>query len=97
MRILGNELADTLANKAVTNESLTEDYNRIPKSVVTRELEEERVKKWQTKLDTNHQRKHNERIFPKRRRKVKNENKPHTEFHGHSNRTWENKSILTPF
>jgi hypothetical protein len=45
--ILGNELADTLARKAATNESLTEDYNRIPKRVVTRELEEERVKKWQ--------------------------------------------------
>jgi len=38
--ILGNELADP-------NESLTEEYNRIPKSVVTRELEEDSVKKWQ--------------------------------------------------
>ena len=38
--ILGNELADTLAKKTATNESLTEDYNRIPKRVVTRELEE---------------------------------------------------------
>jgi len=45
--ILGNELADTLAKKATTNESLTEDYNRIPKSVVTREIVEECVKKWQ--------------------------------------------------
>jgi len=44
---LGNELADTLAKKAATNESLTADYNRIPKSVVMRELEEESVKKWQ--------------------------------------------------
>jgi len=32
------------------------------------------------KLDTNHQRKHNERILPKRGRKAKNENKPHTKF-----------------
>jgi hypothetical protein len=45
--IMGNELADTLAKKAATNESLTEDYNRTPKSVETRELEEESVKKWQ--------------------------------------------------
>jgi len=45
--ILGNELADTLAKKAATNESLTEDYKRIPKSVVKRELEEESVRKWQ--------------------------------------------------
>jgi len=44
---LGNELADTLAKKAATNESLTEDYKRIPKSVVKRELEEESVRKWQ--------------------------------------------------
>ena len=35
--ILGNELVDTLAKKAATNESLTEDYKRIPKSVVKSE------------------------------------------------------------
>jgi len=45
--IMGNELADTLAKKAANNESLTVEYNRIPKSVVMRELEEESVKKWQ--------------------------------------------------
>jgi hypothetical protein len=45
--ILGNGLVDTLARKAVTNESLTEEYKRIPKSVVTRELEKESVRKWQ--------------------------------------------------
>jgi primosomal protein N' len=45
--ILGKELADMLARKAATNELLTVDYNRIPKSVVSRELEEESVKKWQ--------------------------------------------------
>jgi hypothetical protein len=45
--IQGNELADTLAKKAATNESLTEKYNKIPKSVVTKELEEESVRKWQ--------------------------------------------------
>jgi len=44
--IMVNELADTLAKKAAKNESLTEEYNRIPKSVVTRELEE-RVRNWQ--------------------------------------------------
>jgi len=45
--ILGNELADTLVEKATSNESLTEDYNGIPKSVLMREIEEESVKKWQ--------------------------------------------------
>jgi primosomal protein N' len=47
--ILGNELADMLAKKAATNEILTVDYNRIPKSVVSNELEEESIKKWQSK------------------------------------------------
>ena len=45
--IMGNEFADTLAKKAAKNESLTVEYNIIPKSVVTKELEEESVKKWQ--------------------------------------------------
>ena len=45
--MLRNELADRLAKKAATNESLTEHYNRIPKSVVTREIQEESVKNWQ--------------------------------------------------
>jgi hypothetical protein len=46
------------------------------------------------KLDTNYQRRQNEIIFPKCRRKVKNENKPHTKLHGYRNGTWKNKSIL---
>jgi ribonuclease HI len=45
--ILGNDLAVTLAKKAATNESVTEEYNRILKSLVTRELEEENLRKWQ--------------------------------------------------
>jgi hypothetical protein len=45
--IMGNELADTLAKKASKNESLIEEYNRVPKSVVTRQLEEESARKWQ--------------------------------------------------
>ena len=49
------------------------------------------------KLDKNHQRKHNERIFPKRRRQTKNENKPHTKLNSYTNGTWEDKNILTPF
>jgi len=43
--ILGNELADRLAKKAATNESLTEDYKGIQKSVVKREVEEKSVRK----------------------------------------------------
>jgi len=44
--IIGNELSDALA-KATSNESLTEDNTRIPKSVLTREIEEESAQKWQ--------------------------------------------------
>jgi ribonuclease HI len=45
--IRGNELADTLAKKAATSENITENYKRVPKSVVLRELEKESVRKWQ--------------------------------------------------
>jgi ribonuclease HI len=45
----GNELADTLAKKAATNKTLPEIYNKIPKSVVIKELEDESMKKWQRK------------------------------------------------
>jgi hypothetical protein len=44
---MGNESANTLPKKAAANESLTEDYKIIPKSVVTRQLEEESIKKLQ--------------------------------------------------
>ena len=37
----GNELANTLANKATTNETITESYSRIPKSVVLSEMKKE--------------------------------------------------------
>jgi len=45
--ILGNELADTLAKGAATNLDIAESYNRVPKSVVKRELEDRSVDKWQ--------------------------------------------------
>ena len=45
--IRGIELADTLAKEAATNENITENYKRVPKSVVVSELEEKSVEKWQ--------------------------------------------------
>jgi hypothetical protein len=45
--IRGNEVADTLAKRAATNPNIPESYNKIPKSVVIKDLEEESVKKWQ--------------------------------------------------
>ena len=38
--IPGNELADTLAKEAATNLDIAECYNRVPKSVVKRELKD---------------------------------------------------------
>jgi hypothetical protein len=45
--IRGNELADTLAKKVATNKTIPESYNKIPKSVVIKESEDESTKKWQ--------------------------------------------------
>ena len=45
--ILGNELANTLAKEAATNLDIAECYNRVPKSIVKRELEDRSVDKWQ--------------------------------------------------
>ena len=45
----GNKLDDILTKKAATNKKIRDSYNKIPKSVVTKELEEESLKKWQRK------------------------------------------------
>ena len=82
--IMGNELADTLAKNAAKNESLTVEYNKSPKKRSDEGVRRRKREKMAKKLDTNYQRKHNRRIFPKRRRKAKNEIKPHTKIHGNS-------------
>ena len=64
MGILGNELADTLAKKAATNGSLNEDYKRIPKSVVKRELGELSVRKWQRNWTQNPKGNKSKEYFP---------------------------------
>ena len=94
--ILGNELADTLAKKAATNESLTEDHKRIPKSVVKRELEEESMRKWQRNWTQTTKGSITKEYFPNVEERLKIKNKPHTKPHGNSNGTWKNKSIPTP-
>ena len=43
-----NELADRLAKKAAMKGTIAENYTRIPKSVVLRQLEEGSAVKWQT-------------------------------------------------
>jgi hypothetical protein len=44
----GNELADRLPKEAATNDDIAICYNKIPKSVVQRELEITSVEKWQS-------------------------------------------------
>ena len=45
--IQGNEIADTLAKEAATNEDIIESYKKVPKSVVLRELGGISDQKWQ--------------------------------------------------
>jgi len=93
--IMGNELADTLAKKAAKNESLTVEYNRISKSVVTRELEEERVRKWQTNWTQTTKGNTTKEYFPNVGERLKMKLNL-TQLHSNSNRTWKNKSVPTP-
>ena len=44
----GNELAERLPKEAATNDDIAICYNKIPKSVVQRELEITSVEKWQS-------------------------------------------------
>ena len=46
--IQGNELADTLAKEAATNVDIAICYNKVPKSVVKREIGRTSVEKWQS-------------------------------------------------
>ena len=45
--IMGNELADQIAKAAATDKENTITYNRIPKSTLYKELEDEMIIKWQ--------------------------------------------------
>jgi hypothetical protein len=49
--VLGNETADTLAKEAAASADTPECYNKVPISVVKRELEILSVKKWQSDWD----------------------------------------------
>jgi hypothetical protein len=44
-------MADTLAKEAATNMDLTENYKKIPKSVMMSELTEMSIKSWQRERD----------------------------------------------
>ena len=48
----GNELADKLAKEASGKTYLPISYNRIPKSVIKKDLENTSVETWQREWDT---------------------------------------------
>jgi len=83
--IMGNELADTLAKKAAKNESLPVEYNRIPKRVVTRELEES-VRKWLRNWTQTNKGSTTKEYFPNVGERLKMKLNL-TKLHGNSNRT----------
>jgi hypothetical protein len=92
--ISGNDVADTLGKKAATNESLTEEYNRIPESVVTRELEEEGVMKWQINWTQTTKGSKTKEYFPNVEERLKMELNL-TKLHGNSYRTRKKKITYT--
>ena len=47
----GNELADQMAKEAASNKTIEECYNRIPKSAVLCELNEQSVHQWQNEWE----------------------------------------------
>ena len=50
--VSGNELADKLAKEASGKTDIPISYNKIPKSVIKRDLEDTSVEIWQRELET---------------------------------------------
>jgi ribonuclease HI len=63
--IKGNELADTLAKEAAKNPDIIECYNKVPKNIIKRDLEETSVEHWQKEWDTTQKGRTTKEYFPK--------------------------------
>jgi len=62
--IRGNELTDSLGKRVAANKNIPESYNKIPKSAVMKDLEEESVKKWQRKWSQTTKGRNTKEYFP---------------------------------
>jgi ribonuclease HI len=63
--IKGNELVDQIANAAARDNENSTTYNRIPKSTLYKELEEENIIKWQKAWEGSPKAAVTEQFFPK--------------------------------
>lgn len=61
---LGNETADRIAKEAARNTDMKCDFDRIPKSTIYREAEEEAMQKWQQEWTTSHKAAATRQYFP---------------------------------
>ena len=63
--VSGNELADKLAKEASGKTDIPISYNRIPKSVIKRDLEDTSVEIWQREWETTKKGRITKDYFPK--------------------------------
>ena len=63
--VSGNELADKLAKEASGKREIPIGYNRIPKSVIKKDLEDTNVEIWQREWDTTNKGRITKDYFPK--------------------------------
>ena len=66
----GNELADRLAKDAASNEELPVDFDRIPKTTLYSELEEEAILKWQEEWERRNKAAVTKQFFPNVRDRI---------------------------
>ena len=63
--VSGNELADKLAKEASGKRGMPISYNRIPKSVIKKDLEDTSMEIWQREWGTTNKRRITKDYFPK--------------------------------